>query len=173
MSHPGQTPSRRAAGTPSGPQGTRLFSTEALRQYASEADFASDGPASKHEPVLEGISPGLETLRFSLRPGRQTIGRNSDNDIVVNDSSVSASHGWIIIQHKHYVIMNTLSTNGTYVNDRRVHEATLKHGDHIRLGQAEFLFLTREHGAPRLLRPRWIVASLLLVGLGVLAWRLI
>ncbi len=173
MSSPGQTPSGHAAGKSAGPQGTRVFSTAALRRYASEADFVADGPASAREPVLEGISAGLEKRRFSLRPGRQSIGRGSNNDIVVDDPSVSASHGWIIGQQRRYVIMNTLSTNGTFVNDRRIHQATLKHGDHIRLGQAELLFLTRERGARRWPALPWIVAGLLLLGLVALAWWLI
>ncbi|TAL86186.1 MAG: FHA domain-containing protein [Rhodanobacter sp.] len=159
---------------PSGPQGTQLFSTEDLRRYAYDAGYVSDGVASAHEPVLEGIGKGFENLRFSLRAGRQTIGRASNNDIVVDESSVSASHGWIINQQGHCVIMNTLSTNGTFVNDKRIHEATLKHGDHIRLGQAEFVFLTREIGPPRPARLTWIAGGLLvLIGLAALAWRLI
>jgi pSer/pThr/pTyr-binding forkhead associated (FHA) protein len=121
--------------------------------------------------VLEGVSSGLEGRRFSLRSGRQTIGRGDNNDIVADDPSVSSSHAWLINQHGHYVIMNTLSTNGTFVNDKRIHEAILKHGDHIRLGQAEFVFLTREPGAGVKIRLRWIVAGVLaLIGLVVLAW---
>lgn len=159
---------------PSGPQGTQLFSTEDLRRYAYDAGYASDGRASAQQPVLEGISAGLEDLRFPLRSGRQTIGRASNNDIIVDESSVSASHGWIINQQGHCVIMNTLSTNGTFVNDKRIHEATLKHGDHIRLGQAEFVFLTRERGDARSSRLVWLAAGLLLViGLAALAWRFI
>lgn len=173
MSDPDQTPFRATGRDPAGPQGTRMFSTADLRQYASEAEFVPDGPASAREPVLEAISPGLEKRRFSLHPGRQTIGRGCDNDIIVADSSVSASHSWINGRNRHYVIMNTLSTNGTYVNDRRIHAATLKHGDHIRLGQAEFLFLTREPGTRRRLGLRWILVGLLLTGLGALVWQLI
>ena len=174
MNSRGQTPPRPAGRRSSGPQGTQLFSAAELRQYASEAGLGSDGRASVHEPVLEGVSAGLEGRRFSLRSGRQTIGRGGDNDITVDDPSVSSSHAWIINQHGHYVIMNTLSTNGTFVNDKRIHEAILKHGDHIRLGQAEFVFLTRERGVPGGARLRWIAAGLLmLIGLGVLAWWLI
>ena len=166
-----QTPSPLDGGRSAGPQGTQLFSTEQLRQYAIEAEPESSGRASAHEPVFEGVSAGLEGRRFSLRPGRQTIGRGGDNDIRIDDPSVSASHAWVINQHGHYVIMNTLSTNGTFVNDRRIHEAILKHGDHIRLGQAEFAFLTRERGVVGTRRLRWIAAGLVtLGGLGALAW---
>ena len=157
-----------------GPQGTQLFSAEELHLYASEAEHGQDGRASVDEPVLEGVSAGLEGRRFSLRSGRQTVGRGGTNDIVVEDSSVSSAHAWVINQHGHYLIMNTLSTNGTFVNDKRIHEAILKHGDHIRMGQAEFVFLTRERGAGDGTRLRWIaVGVLLLIGLGAFAWWLV
>lgn len=175
MSDRGQVPFRSGERS-SGPQGTRLFSTEALRQYISDAADGADGRISVHEPVLEGSSPGIEGRRFTLRPGRQAIGRRGDNEIVVDDLSVSGNHAWITNQQGRCVIVNTLSTNGTFVNDRRIHEMALRHGDHIRLGQAEFVFLTREPGLPRPAFRRWIGAILLLAvlgALGVLAWRLL
>ncbi|MEY2180852.1 FHA domain-containing protein [Rhodanobacter humi] len=157
-----------------GPQGTRLFSAEALRLQASEATPVSTGRASVNEPVLEGVGGELGGRRFSVRPGRQTIGRRGDNNIVIGDSSVSASHAWIMNQQGHYVIMNTLSTNGTFVNDQRVHESVLRHGDRIRLGQAEFVFLTRDPGASR---SRWLpfalIGLVLLAAVAALAWWLL
>ena len=169
-------PPRRARRKTSGPQGTRLFSTETLHQYAREVGPASSAPASVREPVLEGVSTGLEDLRFSLRSGRKTIGRGADNDIIIDEPSVSAQHGWIIVQPGHCVIMNTLSTNGTFVNDKRVHEATLSHGDHIRLGQAELRFLTREtrERKPRSTNAslRWLAFALVLASLVWLGWKL-
>ena len=165
-------PKRHAGAPSSGSQGTRLFSAEELRQYAAQTGTPSDDRASADKPVLEGVSAGIEGRRFVLRPGRQTVGRRADNDIVVDDLSVSASHAWVINQPGHHVIMNTLSTNGTFVNDKRVHEATLKHRDRIRLGQAELVFITRESGAAGPTRTRWIAAAALLLALAVLAWRL-
>lgn len=166
-----QTPPSPVRSRSSGPQGTQLFSTADLRQFASDAGLQSNGRPSAREPVLEGVGAILAGRRFVLRSGRQTIGRREDNDIAIDDSSVSASHAWIINQHGHYVIMNTLSTNGTFVNDKRIHEALLKHGDHIRLGQAELVFLTRERGVAGPARLRWAAAGLLvLVAAGVLAW---
>ena len=174
MENRGKTPLEGAGGRSSGPQGTQLFSTEKLRQYSAAVASAVDRRASIHEPVLEGLSAGLKAQRFSLHEGRHTIGRGSDNDIVVDDPSVSNGHAWIMNQHGSYLIMNTLSTNGTFVNDRRIHEASLKHGDHIRLGQAELVFLTRESGAPDPRRLRWVIGALAAcVGLGALVWWLI
>ena len=174
MDKSGKTPLGAASKRSSGPQGTRLFSTAELRQYSDAVASAMDRRASIHEPVLEGLSVGLQMQRFTLRAGRQAIGRGSDNDIVVDDPSVSTAHAWIINQHGRYLIMNTLSTNGTFVNDRRIHEASLKHGDHIRLGQAELVFLTRETGTTHPRRVRWVVAALaVFLGLGALAWWLV
>ncbi|SFS12111.1 FHA domain-containing protein [Dyella sp. OK004] len=173
MNQPRPMPSRSPSRPTAGPQGTRLFSAEELHRLASEVEAGSDGRASVHEPVLQGVSAGLERRRHSLRSGRQTIGRRSDNDIVVDDLSVSASHAWIINQHGHYLIMNTLSTNGTFVNDKRVHEAVLKHGDRIRLGQAEFVFRTRERGLPPPSLLRYLAAGLMAaIAVGVLIWQL-
>ena len=158
----------------SGPQGTRLFSAEELHQLARETEPASSGRASVDEPVLEGVNEGLEGRRFSLRSGRQTIGRRDGNDIVIGDLSVSSTHAWIMNQQGHYVVMNTLSTNGTFVNDKRVHEATIKHGDRVRFGQVEFVFLTREPGKRARTSAMWLVIGLLaLAGLAALAWWLL
>ena len=171
MSDRDQAPLRRSGERSSGPQGTRFFSTEALRQYASDVADGSDNRISVHEPVLEGSSPGIQGRRFLLRPGRQAIGRRVDNEIVIDDLSVSGCHAWITNQDGRCIIMNTLSTNGTFVNDRRVHEVSLRHGDHIRLGQAEFVFLTRERDLPRAASRRWIgIVVLLLAATGALAW---
>lgn len=174
MDNPRQQTSSASTRHPSGPQGTRLFSTDELNRLADEAGAASTGRASVHEPVLEGANAGLEGRRFSLRAGRQTIGRRDDNDIVIGDLSVSSAHAWIMNQQGHYVIMNTLSTNGTFVNGKRVHEATLKHGDRVRLGQVEFVFLTREPGQHSHTRSIAIAIGVVaLAALGVLAWWLL
>lgn len=158
--------SKRSAG----PQGTRLFSAEELRQFAREAAPVLLGRASAASPVLEGANGALLGRRLSLRAGRQTIGRRGDNDIVLDDLSVSASHAWIMNQQGHYVIMNTLSTNGTFVNGKRIHEAKLRHGDRVRFGQLEFTFLTRERGAGAS-RRRWLaLGAAVLLAAGIAAW---
>lgn len=168
----GHVPAPPRSRRPAGPQGTRLFSAEELRRLASEVALAPTGQASADTPVLEGIGVSAGR-RFSLRVGRQTVGRRPGNDIVLDDLSVSASHAWIVNQQAEYAIMNTLSTNGTFVNGRRIHEAQLRHGDRVRFGQAEFVFLTRERGAKVAHRGWFALAAAALVVLGVVAWWLV
>lgn len=154
-----------------GPQGTQLLSAAEMQQLALEETLASGGRASAHQPVLLGTQGALKGNRYTLRHGRQTIGRRVDNDIVINDPSVSATHAWIIHQSGHSVLMNTLSTNGTFVNDKRIHETVLMHGDRIRFGQAEFAFLTHEQNSQGMRRYLYAAAALLgLLALGGLAW---
>lgn len=145
----GQPQPTKAGKLRAGPQGTQLLSVAEIQQLALDDTPASDGRATSREPVLEGTQGPLKGQRYTLRQGRQTIGRRVDNDIVINDPSVSATHAWIVNQHGHYVLMNTLSTNGTFVNDKRIHETVLVHADRVRFGQAEFSFLTHEHHKPK------------------------
>jgi len=172
MSHDKPMPQRSA-----GPQGTRLFSAEELRLQAGELAPAPTGRASVHEPVLEAVGGEHDRRRYTVRPGRQTVGRRGDNDIVIGDPSVSASHAWIMNQQGHYVIMNTLSTNGTFVNGQRIHESVLRHGDRVRLGVAEFVFLTRDPHDTRFGRSKRLAVGLLvlvaLAALAGLAWWLL
>lgn len=167
------TPRQPGAGARSaGPQGTRLYAADELRRLAEQsADIPGDAPASVQVPVLEGLGGAQRGLRFRLRSGRQTVGRSADNDIVVDDLSVSGQHAWMMNQQGHHSIMNTLSTNGTFVNGKRIHEASLRHGDRIRLGQAEFVFLTREPGPSRHRRMIAVLAVVAVVAaLALAAW---
>ncbi|HUA80511.1 MAG TPA: FHA domain-containing protein [Dyella sp.] len=157
-----------------GPQGTQLLSVAEIQPLALDDVPVSDGRASTHEPVLEGVRGEQKGRRYVLRQGRRTIGRRDDNDIVIDDPSVSATHAWLINQHGHYVLMNTLSTNGTFVNDKRIHETVLAHGDRVRFGQTEFAFLTREQRAQGV-RPYAyaMVALLCLTAMAGLVWWLL
>jgi pSer/pThr/pTyr-binding forkhead associated (FHA) protein len=159
---------------PPGPQGTRFFAQVDLRQLADDADQTLDARVSVRKPVLESVSVGTGQQRFFIQSGRQTIGRAASSDIVVDSPSVSSTHAWITNQKGRCVIMNTLSTNGTFVNGKRVHKATLKHGDRVRLGQSEFLFLTRGSDAPGNGHLVGLAIGLVMVvAVAAMAWRFV
>ncbi len=76
------------------------------------------------------------------RLGRTTsIGRDSlRNDIVLDDSTVSASHTRIRLEHGRFVLYDLGSTNGTMINRRRTQKQTLMDGDEIVIGKTVFIF---------------------------------
>ena len=64
-----------------------------------------------------------------------TIGRDTDNDIVVNDSKVSRHHLQIISEAGNFRIVDFNSTNGTFVNNKKISgETALLINDRVRIG---------------------------------------
>ena len=73
--------------------------------------------------------------RISLAPGTVYIGRAIDNDINFEDKRVSSHHAKIVTCFDASYIEDLSSTNGTYINGKRVKMHTLHPGDEISLGQ--------------------------------------
>lgn len=71
-----------------------------------------------------------------------TIGRGTQNDIVLKDPYVSKEHAKVVEDEGKYFLEDLDSANGTYLNNEKVLDVTiLKNGDRIKLGQIEFLFV--------------------------------
>jgi phosphoserine phosphatase RsbU/P len=66
-----------------------------------------------------------------------TLGRQSDNDLVLLDNRISRHHAQIIQNEQGYVIEDLGSRHGTYVNNERITNAPLKTSDQISLGVAD------------------------------------
>jgi SARP family transcriptional regulator, regulator of embCAB operon len=78
---------------------------------------------------------------FQMASAATRIGRLSDNDIVLEDTSVSRHHAVIIDTGTSYVITDLRSANGVYVADQRVRGSTsLLNWDVIRICDHEFSF---------------------------------
>jgi pSer/pThr/pTyr-binding forkhead associated (FHA) protein len=82
--------------------------------------------------VLGGAGREGEIVR--VPSGRLTVGRNAKNLLVIKDSSVSGDHGEITREGSRCIVKDLGSSNGTFVNDRRVEEADLEVGDVLRFG---------------------------------------
>jgi pSer/pThr/pTyr-binding forkhead associated (FHA) protein len=71
-----------------------------------------------------------------------SIGRKHDNDIQLNDLTVSGRHAMISCSQKDTVFVEDLgSTNGTLVNGNHIKKIALKQGDIIQMGHHQFTFL--------------------------------
>ncbi len=64
-----------------------------------------------------------------------TIGRTGDNDLVLDDSTVSKRHARVVRDNGTYYLEDLGSTNGTRVNGRRVRRCLLRGGEAIRFGK--------------------------------------
>jgi hypothetical protein len=63
-----------------------------------------------------------------------SLGRHPDNDVVISDPTVSGMHAHLEITNGIYIIVDKGSTNGTYVNGKKViNNQTLNKGDELRL----------------------------------------
>jgi hypothetical protein len=71
---------------------------------------------------------------FELLPGLNRLGRNHDNDFRFSEPSVSSFHAEITVDGESITIRDLGSTNGTFVDERRVEEALVGPENVLRLG---------------------------------------
>lgn len=83
------------------------------------------------EPVLD----------FVLGQGEITIGRNKNNDIVIDSPSVSGHHATVYTERFDSFVHDHASTNGTYVNGKKVRNHALENKDVITIGSRVLLYV--------------------------------
>jgi pSer/pThr/pTyr-binding forkhead associated (FHA) protein len=83
--------------------------------------------------MRSGPTPGKV---FPLESSDLTIGRDTTNDIVINDAEVSRKHARLFLQGGGFVLEDLGSTNGTFVNGQRLMGPHgLRPGELIMLGE--------------------------------------
>lgn len=73
-----------------------------------------------------------------------TIGRMLDNDLVIDDPRVSRHHAQLRAIDGHFVLSDTNSTGGIFVNGRRVSQTVLYPNDSVSLAGVTLTFLQDE-----------------------------
>ena len=84
--------------------------------------------------TLREIRPDGSTQSFVVDGRPLTIGRGPDNGLVLQDSRASRNHARIYGRQGALLLADLGSTNGSWVNDRRIQEIALGEGDQIRIG---------------------------------------
>ena len=79
-----------------------------------------------------------DSVTFRLRPGAiKTIGRAPRADFFVNRALVSRLHCRLTASDDKLEVEDLSSTNGTFVNGKRIKRAELKSGDRLKIGRIE------------------------------------
>ena len=127
--------------------------TSAFRAaFLDDLDTSADG-AAEAEVWEEGLPSGSAMLvvkrgpnagsRFRLDQPVTSAGRHPDSDIFLDHVSVSRRHAQFRRENGEYLVVDTGSLNGTYVNRKPAESVALANGDEIQMGKFRLVFLTR------------------------------
>lgn len=83
---------------------------------------------------------GAVLKEYPLDKERTTIGRKPQNDIQLDDPTVSGQHAAILMLQNAYV-EDLNSTNGVVLNGKKITRRQLNHGDIIKIGRHELKFI--------------------------------
>jgi hypothetical protein len=84
---------------------------------------------------------GKTVIERELKPGRLVIGRTPDNDLQIDSKFISRHHCQIVTQLDSCLIEDLNSTNGIYVQSKRVRRHNLNDGDVVQVGQHEIMYI--------------------------------
>ena len=101
-------------------------------------EIALEGPAR----VLVRTEGNTEHVHVLAR--RTRIGRGSDNELVLDTKHVSRYHCVLLAGPVHTSIEDLNSTNGVFVNNKRIARHILKDGDRVTVGRTQFRYTVRD-----------------------------
>ena len=129
-----------------GPSGrTQVQSSDVGAPMDESATQISEGPQAVLT-VVSGSASGQEVKLSGQR--RITIGRSSDNDVVVDDPAVSRHHAEVAFEGGASTVHDLGSSNGTLVDGERVMQGSLVAGSSIQIGNSLIEFRSQPIAAP-------------------------
>ena len=108
----------------------------------------SDAGTSRQAALVVQGGPQDGTI-LPLSPETTTLGRESDNHVVLDEAAVSRRHALIVKTNTDHYLSDLGSTNGTYINRQKIEEGErlLRHGDVIHLGTGSVSYKFQHTGA--------------------------
>jgi len=116
---------------------TQTFSPEEVGALEHE-DFGLEGPA-----LIVRAGGGRAGESFRPTGERTRIGRSPDCEIFLDDVTVSRNHAVLVQENGKFHVEDQGSLNGTFVNRKRIDNASLSEGDELQIGKYRLTFLSR------------------------------
>jgi hypothetical protein len=122
--------------------------TETTQTYTPEENGDENGPideiAAEGPALVVRSGGGRAGEHFIPQAERTTIGRSPDNDIFLDDVTVSRKHAVLEQNGNQFLIEDLGSLNGTFVNRRRIESPTqLESGDEVQIGKYRLSFISK------------------------------
>ena len=92
--------------------------------------------------LFEDANGRAELVALSMP--QTALGRAIGNHVVLDDSRVSRFHAVIDAEANLFIIRDLFSSNGIYVNGRKVHARALRSGDTVAIGDWQARFIAEE-----------------------------
>jgi FHA domain/Domain of unknown function (DUF1707) len=108
-------------------------SRDELRGLTADLPAAPPARLARLRAWLQPRSLGLPPAD-ELRHARVVIGRSSGCQLVLADDTVSRRHAELFVEEGRWLLRDLGSSNGTWLNGRRVVEAEVRPGDVLHLG---------------------------------------
>lgn len=114
-----------------------------LELKGNDAEKTRMAPVSYTSPkyrlvLMEGKKVKEE---YQLDENELTIGRAEENKIILKNETVSRKHAIVKKENNQYKIADLGSSNGTFVNNKKIKEKVLSKGDEIKIGKFVLKFL--------------------------------
>ena len=124
-----------------------------LSPELDEQEITTLGEEAKAKEIPEGMMVMLRVVEgqevgkgYPVHKVPATLGRDELSDISISDTRMSRQHAMLFYFAPSFYLKDLGSTNGTFVNDKRIKQAAIKNADKIKLGNTvlEFIVSTTE-----------------------------
>ncbi len=109
--------------------------TRTLTRQTKAAEDVETPPERQDFLIIEG------SRHIPLTKQTITIGRQHDNQVVLDDTRVSRYHAQIQHRYRHWILRDLGSSLGTIVNGQHITEYVLQPGDVIQIGDTQLIYV--------------------------------
>ena len=108
---------------------------------APAAEDANSGAGPQFAVIVVNQGPN-KGMAYTLTPPLVKVGRNPDQEVFLDDITVSRQHAELRWADGNWQLVDLGSLNGSRVNQEPVSSAILKSGDEIQIGKYRFWFMS-------------------------------